>query len=75
MRQIKLFSGTKLIAKFTVEEIDDNFISTVWIVDDFFEVDRNVKDFETYSAALANMYKNALEFTIANSDLEMIADD
>jgi hypothetical protein len=42
----------------TVEERSDGiFISTFWDMNDCLEADRNVTEFETYSAALAHMYK------------------
>lgn len=60
-RECYLYDGKMLRAKFTVEErADGMFLSTTWLPDWGSEVDRNVEEFETYSAALADMYENAL---------------
>ncbi len=57
-----------IIAKFTVESRTDGmFISTVW-TQWLSENDRLVTEFETYSAALADMYKAALHITLDESD-------
>jgi hypothetical protein len=60
---IELVDGTEFRAKFTVEErIDGVFVATQWIAEVCLEVDRDVEEFETYSAALATMYANAFHY-------------
>lgn len=68
--QLKLIDGTVL--RFKLEVIEhkyDQYISTLWRVDDCAEVDREVTEFETYSAALAHMYRTALEVSLEYSTL------
>lgn len=64
-KYIVLYQNDTLVAKFTVEELKSGlFISTQWDTSDCLEVDRTVVEFETYSAALASMYENALNFAV-----------
>jgi hypothetical protein len=73
MRSIILKDGTVIKAKFTVEERTDGiFIATIWYPTECSEHDRNVEEFETYSAALANMYRNALYTVVTHINLFLI---
>jgi len=61
-RVVKIMHRGELSKKFTVEERSDGtFIATYWNADAEYQVDRQVKEFETYSAALAHMYKQAFD--------------
>ena len=63
--------STDLLRKFTVEERSDGmFISTEWDTYECLQVDRDVKEFETYSAALAFMFEAAMSFAVISSDLD-----
>lgn len=73
MRTLILKDGNKTIAKFTVEEkTNGRFISTEWMPDHCLEVDREVCEFETYSAALAHMLDCALNVSLSNSSLRRL---
>lgn len=75
MRKLIIKDGTVLRAKFTVEERNDGiFISTSWLPDECLECDRNVTEFETYSAALADMYQNGLYATIQHTTLHLTSE-
>jgi hypothetical protein len=68
--KIELNDKNGLNARFTVEEPrSDFYIATCWIVDSGYQCDRVVKEFETYSAALAKMYSMALEYSLKHSNL------
>lgn len=44
--------------KITVEEINDEFISTFWDKEKEYENDRSVKSFETFGGAMADAFDN-----------------
>lgn len=70
--QLRLLDGNILRAKFEViEKPNGLFISTLWIPDHGPEADRCVNEFETYSEALVDMYRDALEVSIEFSNLHI----
>lgn len=74
MRILKLYSEgcEKLLYELTTEELPSGiFISTFWNCEMELEEDRHVTEFETYSTALAHMYKTALKHTLHYSSLEL----
>jgi len=72
LNRISLFNGKVLRAKFTVEERQDGmFIATQWLPDCGAEEDRDVQEFETYSAARSKMFENALHISVYCSNLRI----
>jgi len=66
----------ELISEWTVEERPDgNFISTYWDPASSDKADRLVSEFETYSGALCDMYRDALAWcgTRLENDMTMTA--
>ena len=69
------YKTNELAAKFTVEELSGfKYISTEWNTSQYDEFDRAVTEFETYSAALAHAYENALHFSLSY-DGELYAEE
>lgn len=72
MREVYLYDGNVLRLKLTCEERSDGIcIATLWEPDMCLENDREVEEFETYSAALARMYEKGLERALQYSNLRM----
>lgn len=72
MREVYLYDGEVLRLKATCEERSDGIcIATLWEPDVCLEEDREVEEFETYSAALARMYEKVLEASLQFSNLRM----
>lgn len=72
MKEIYLYDGQVLRIKGTCEERSDGIcIATCWQTDGCLEEDREVHEYETYSAALARMYEMVLEASLQYSNLKM----
>jgi hypothetical protein len=72
MRKIEFYDGQVLRARLTTEEVgSDRYIATCWVPEECLEVDREVEAFETYSAALAEMYRSAMFVALKYTNLKM----
>lgn len=65
----------ELYMRYSVEELPNGgYIATSWCPEDGLENDRHVTNFETYSAALAFTYEEALHAAVACSGLKLECD-